>query len=634
VVAAEFFECGALSPLWATADEPTLGGFTMATSFRLHVPIAALVCVSSIAALAQSDADWKAGVARVKITPPRPVVLLGYGDRTGPFESVVADIYAKALALEDRRGQRAVMVTADLVGFQAAVVTDEVCRRIEEKTGLQRKLLLFNASHSHTGPLVSLDPHPAANSVAHAPLTAGDVRETVTYTRQLQGQLVQLVCDALSRLEPARLAWGAGQVDFPMNRRLPRDGRIVMSDNPAGPADRSVPVLRVDAPDGTLRCVLFGCACHNATLTGRDNVIAGDYAGFAQQYLEQQHPRAQAMFMSGCGADANPSPRGSLEIARRHGATLGGEVDRVLGTPLKPIQGNLSTAYRGVELPLQVLSRPEVEARSRLPSAESVMARHMLRVLDSGETLPRNYRAPLAVWQFGNALTLVALPAEPVADYAALVGRLLGPDNLWVAGFNNDCFGYLPTAQVVREGGHEAIGITRWIWGRNLSTNVGFFAPEVEQVVLNAVGELAQEVGRAVKDDSSTAFSLPSGLVFPEADWVRISPEQAGFDGEKLGIRLAQAQVTGGSWGGVPVGENDWGAVLTRGGQQRSRDNCPGFLADHHTECDGYFDGVTVVSRTLLAWSRRGETRNSSNLRRRSASASCARFSGSPSKPD
>ncbi len=64
------------------------------------------------------------------------------------------------------------------------------------------------------------------------------------------------------------------------------------------------------------------------------------------------------------------------------------------------------------------------------------------------------------MWQFGDALTLVALPAEPVADYAALTGRLLGPDKLWVAGFNNDCFGYLPTAQVVREGGHEAIGIT------------------------------------------------------------------------------------------------------------------------------------------------------------------------------
>ncbi len=298
----------------------------MAKSFCVLSAIVAIMCLSTMGALAQTGAGWKAGLARVKITPPRPVVLLGYGDRTGPFEAVAADIYAKALTLEDRRGQRAVIVTADLVGFQAAVVTDEVCRRIEEKAGLQRRQLLFNASHSHTGPLVSLDPHAAANSVAHAPLTADDVRETVAYTRTLQDQLVQLVCDALARLEPARLSWGAGRVDFPMNRRLPQSGRIVMSDNPAGSTDRSVPVLRIDAPDGTLRGVVFGCACHNATLTGRDNVIAGDYAGFAQEYLEQQHPAAQAMFMSGCGADANPSPRGSLELARRHGATLGGEV--------------------------------------------------------------------------------------------------------------------------------------------------------------------------------------------------------------------------------------------------------------------------------------------------------------------
>lgn len=471
----------------------------MGKSFRLQSAMAAFVCLSAIAAWAQTGADWKAGLARVKITPPRPVVLLGYGDRTGPFEAVVADIHAKALAVEDRRGQRAVIVTADLVGFQAAVVTDEVCRRIEDRTGLQRRQLLFNASHSHTGPLVSLDPHAAANSVAHAPLTADGVRETVAYTRALQNQLVTLVCDALVRLEPARLSWGAGRVGFPMNRRLPQSGRIVMSDNPAGATDRSVPVLRIDSPEGTLRGVLFGCACHNTTLTGRDNVIAGDYAGFAQQHLEQQHPGAQAMFMSGCGADANPSPRGSLELARRHGATLGGEVDRVLGTPLQPIAGDLKTAYRSVELPLQILSRAEVETRCRLPSAEAVMARHMLQVLDRGETLPQSYRGPLAVWQLGDALTLVALPAEPVADYAALVGRVLGPDRLWVAGFNNDCFGYLPTAQVVREGGHEAIGITLWIWGQDLSRNAGFFAPEVEQVVLNAIGELAREVGRTVR---------------------------------------------------------------------------------------------------------------------------------------
>ncbi len=468
---------------------------------RQHLIAAMTVLAVAIwgsAVAAADQASWKVGLAHVSITPARPVVLLGYGDRTGPFDSVVQEIYAKALALEDSRGQRAVIVSADLVGFQAAVVTNEVCRRIEEETGLKRRHLLFNASHCHTGPLVSLNPWAQANSVAHPPMSTADIHETVAYTEELRQKLVRLVCDALARLEPARLAWGKGQVGFPTNRRLPRDGRIAMADNLSGPTDRSVPVLRIDAPDGTLRAVLFGCACHNTSLTGRDNVIAGDYAGFAQEFVQSRHSGVQAMFMSGCGADANPSPRGTLESARQHGATLGDEVCRVLDTTLTPISGDLWTGYREIELPLQSLSRAELEARAALPSAEAVMARHMLSVLDRGKTLPGFYRAPLAVWQFGHDLTVVALPAEPVADYASLVAQRLGREKLWVAGFNNDCFGYLPTAQVVREGGHEAIGITLWIWGQNLRTSAGFFAPEVERVVLDAVHDLALEGERAL----------------------------------------------------------------------------------------------------------------------------------------
>ena len=446
------------------------------------------------AAATEGDASgWQAGLARVKITPERPLALLGYGDRAGPFQSVAQDLYAKALALEDGGGQRAVIVTADLVGFQAAVITDAVCRRINTKTGLERRQLLFNASHNHTGPLVSLDPDPAANSAAHGPLTPDDIRETIAYTRQLQDQLVELVVEALARRRPARLAWGVGQVDFPMNRRLRRGDRIAMSENPQGPTDRSVPVLRVAAPDGALRAVLFGCACHNTTLTGKDNVIAGDYAGFAQKQIEQDHPGAQALFLCGCGGDANPCPRGSMALAQRHGATLAGEVSRVLQTRLQPVRGPLVTRYAEVKLPLQKLSRAELEERTRLRSAESVMARHLVGVLDRGESLPRAYRAPFALWQFGDDLTLVGLPGEPVADYVTLIRQRLGAERLWVAGYNNDCFGYLPTAQIVREGGHEAIGVTLWIWGQHLRRNAGFFAPEVEPVVLDTVQRLAHK---------------------------------------------------------------------------------------------------------------------------------------------
>jgi len=474
---------------------------------------------------AAAGGEWQVGLARVVITPPRPVVLLGYGDRTGPFTSVAADIQAKALALQDPRGARAVLITADLVGFQAAVVTDEVCRRITERTGLARHQLLFNASHCHTGPLVSLDPHPEANSVAHPPLSDADVQETIAYTQRLRDQLVELVCEVVTRMEPAQLAWGRGQIGFPTNRRLPHDGRVVMADNPDGPADRTVPVLRVQAPDGRLRAVLFGCACHNTTLTGRDNVIAGDYAGVAQAALERAHGEATALFLSGCGADANPSPRGSMELARQHGEALAREVDRVLETTMTPVTGNLATTLRYVDLPLQMLSREQITACARLASAEAAMARQMLTVLDQGAQLPTVYHAPLAVWQIGT-LTLVALPAEPVAEYVSLLSQTLGPDQLWIAGFNNDCFGYLPTARIVREGGHEAIGVTLWIWSQACQRQVGFFAPEVEEIILRTTSTLAREAGRPVPATVQPATVQPA-TVQPDAGGRGFSGEPA-----------------------------------------------------------------------------------------------------------
>ena len=100
--------------------------------------------------------------------------------------------------------------------------------------------------------------------------------------------------------------------------------------------DHSVPVLRIDDRRGNLRGVLMGYACHNTTLTGEFYQLSGDYAGFAQYALEERYPGAMALFVMGCGADANPNPRSTLELAERHGKTLAEAVSQVLGKPLSP----------------------------------------------------------------------------------------------------------------------------------------------------------------------------------------------------------------------------------------------------------------------------------------------------------
>jgi hypothetical protein len=310
----------------------------------------------------------------------------------------------------------------------------------------------------------------------------------------LQDKIVKLVEDALADLRPAQLSWGSSAVGFVMNRRSGEPGSIHMDANPRGLVDRVVPVLKVSTPDGALRCMLFGCACHNTALTPDHNLISGDYAGYAQDILQRKFTGVQAMFMSGCGADANPEPRGSIEQAKQHGRELADAVCRALEGDLAPLRGPLRTAYKVVDLPLKNLSRDDLAKYMVRRNALAMMAEHMARILESGGELLDSYPAPVAAWSFGDGLTLVALPGEGVAGYVELIRRRLKSRKLWVSSYNNDCFGYLPTAQIVQEGGHETIGVTVWIWGNQLANKAGFFREEVESTILDTVGELMDHV--------------------------------------------------------------------------------------------------------------------------------------------
>ena len=64
---------------------------------------------------------WKAGVAKVKMTPKVSLWMAGYASRNRPSEGVYQDLFVRALALQDPAGRRAVLVTTDMLGFPAAL---------------------------------------------------------------------------------------------------------------------------------------------------------------------------------------------------------------------------------------------------------------------------------------------------------------------------------------------------------------------------------------------------------------------------------------------------------------------------------------------------------------------------------
>ena len=436
-------------------------------------------------ALSAADemADWKIGLARAKITPDQPVFMAGYASRNKPYESIHDELEAKVLVLADSGDAKAVLVTTDLIGFSADIA-NPMRQRIAEATGIPPSAVLINSSHTHTGPTLTLDPTPRDGR------SLADSERTVAYTKGVQDKIVAAAKEASAALVPAKLSWGGGVVHFVMNRREFTERGVILGVNPRGLADRGVPVLRIDAADGKLLAVVLGAACHNTTLGGDIYDISGDFAGRAQRLIEERHPGCQTMFVQGCAGDANPYPRGSHELAQRHGDELGGEVCRVLETKLAPVRGPLRTAASDVSLPLATPpSREELVKEAAGKSGyRPWVAQQMLERLNRGEKLPAEYACPLAVWQFGEDLTLVALSGEVVVDYVRLIEDAIGPNKLWVSAYNHDVFGYLPSARVLREGGYETRGL--YVGG------IGLFAPEAEGIVVSKIKELAAEVGR------------------------------------------------------------------------------------------------------------------------------------------
>lgn len=425
----------------------------------------------------------RAGAARIDITPEGPVWMSGYAARNKPSEGVLMPLWAKALALEDARGNRAVIVTTDLIGLPMEL-TDLVAARAMEKYKLDRASLVFNASHTHTGPVVR-------GNLSVMESQQPPHREALAAYRQtLQQKLLDVIGAALADLAPAELAFAYGEARFGVNRRQFTPAGVVIGVNPDGPVDPRVPVLRVTSPSGKVRALLFGYACHNTTLTAEFYQLSGDYAGFAQAELEKEFPGAVALFVQLCGGDQNPNPRSKLEYAEQHGRTLAAEVARVARTAMSPAGGRIRAAYQLAALPFAPHTREQFEQELKDANVfRQRRARLMLQLYDERRE-PRQLRYPVQAVRLERGFTLIALGGEVVVDYALWAYRTWPQERLMVAGYSNDVACYIPSARILREGGYEAVDSMIY-YGQP-----GPFTEEVEARIQDAVRQVMKRVGR------------------------------------------------------------------------------------------------------------------------------------------
>ncbi len=404
-------------------------------------------------ALGAAETTVAVGGAKVDITPELPIRLAGYQSRLAEATRVEAPLSARALAIGSDADGPVVIVTADVIAV-SETMSDAVAAAVRAKhPGLTRERIAVCATHQHTGPAIA----GTIPFMFSRDLPAEENARIERYAARLQEKLIEVALAALADRRPARLAWAQGTAEFAVNRRLIVDGKHTgYKATPGGPVDHALPVLRAVDAQGAVRAVLVNYACHCTTLKGGDNYVHPDWAGEAAKRIEGRHAGAVALVAIGCGADADPQPRGLPAVATNGGA-VADEVARVMAGEMRALGRVTHAAFRRIELPLgRVVPRAELEARLTGKANVAYAAAQFLRQLDAGKPLPSIVPYPVQAWAFDGDFAMVFLGGEVVAEYALRLKRELGVSRLWVNAYANHVPCYIPSRQVLKEGGYEA----------------------------------------------------------------------------------------------------------------------------------------------------------------------------------
>jgi hypothetical protein len=249
---------------------------------------------------------FQAGAARVDITPPLPVDLLGFVRRSRAARGVWDPLLATAAVLRGENGSSVVVIAADVVGLTTEM-SDRIRARVAAAVSCRPEEVLLNSSHSHAAPW------PGA-TVKMGGEFDGWTETELRWWEAVPDLYASAAVQAAENAVEARVSGGVGRVrDVAVNRReRTADGRTILGWNPDLFVDESVPTLRIDAldapadrPDPIATIVGFGC---HPVVVGPDVPLVGsDFVGPMRDLLDSRlRPDGVTIFLQGAAGNVLP----------------------------------------------------------------------------------------------------------------------------------------------------------------------------------------------------------------------------------------------------------------------------------------------------------------------------------------
>ena len=476
-----------------------------------------LMCAITLAVAGAALAgEFKAGFARVDITPPLGTFMPGYY-QVRRAKEILDPLQINMVAFSD--GKTTALVAQYDTEALSVSVADMMRDAITKATGVPRDAILLHASHTHDGAFL-------CPKAGHGSNVLGDSRMADVdriYVEMATTRVVDAATEAIRDLKPAKLSYQrseAKRISFG-RRYLMKDGKVRTNPGtnnpdivgPAGnPPDESVQVLRIDRAGGKPIC-LINFQTHPDVVGGE--TITADWPGLARTVFEGATlGQTHCLVINGTQGDVNrcdvmPKP-GELNGLTRdfdavdrgydhawHMANVVAAAALSVWMKCIPLEaGPVNTATRTVRVPSQrptpkelewardVWDKHEAGKDAELPwkdmelTTEVARAGRMMRLADG----PDYFDLPIIGISIGKSVAFGGFPGEPFNEIGTAVKKN-SPFTLTIpACLVNGSRGYFPFSDAYTQGGYESA--------------TSPFGPTVADDLIKGQGQLLEDLYR------------------------------------------------------------------------------------------------------------------------------------------
>ncbi len=387
-----------------------------------------------------SEPVFKAGVATVDVTPPPGIPMWGYGARHDlPAEGTKYPLFFKVVVIDDGTNRLAIG-GLDMGRSPTQRSMEKIIEKVKNECDVSFVMLV--GSHTHHGPVIELINEPDCGQ--------GKFDKAIQYVEELENKICTAICEATSKLVPAKIGWISEQTDLNRNR---------VSKKPQKMRDPELTIIRIDTVDDKPISALINFSAHPVLDDIFDRRWSSDWAGIMQKRFEEL-TNVPCIFLQGSTGDMSPN----TNEQRKGMVGFGNAIGEYSAELYKKAQTS-------------VPNNPQIQFKSERFTYSSRMdtTNPLSMAIYKQGFFPELINALLK--EFSNNTVSVTLTTALINKELALVGgsgeffsglaiRLKANSPVKKTLFLGYCNGhslYIPTLEAVEEGGYGADPMFSWV---------------------------------------------------------------------------------------------------------------------------------------------------------------------------